>query len=349
MKRSILTAALLPLATLLFVAEAMAREQINIVGSSTVYPFATVVAENFGRAGNHKTPKVESTGTGGGLKLFCEGLGIRTPDISNASRRIKQSEIDMCRRQGVDNIIELKIGYDGIVFANTREAASMDIGLKHLFMALAKEVPSPDGAEKPVANPYMTWKDIDPSLPDMKIEVLGPPPTSGTRDAFAELALEGGCKKFAWIRAMKSVDKSAYKKMCHTVREDGAYIESGENDNLIVQKLKANPSAFGIFGFSFLDQNTDSVKSIGIDGVEPSFDAIADGSYPISRALYLYTKKSHVGVIPGIKEYLQEFLSDRASGNDGYLMDKGLIPLPTEEKMKSRQAITGLVTLPAKI
>ena len=225
----------------------------------------------------------------------------------------------------------------------------MDIDVRHLFLALAKNIPSPDGTEKLVPNPYKTWKDIDPSLPDMKIEVLGPPPTSGTRDAFAELALEGGCKKFPWIKAMKKVDKGAYKKVCHTVREDGAYIESGENDNLIVQKLKANPTAFGIFGFSFLDQNTDSLKGIRIDGVAPTFDAIADGDYLISRALYLYIKKTHVGVIPGIKEYLQEFISNRASGNDGYLADKGLIPMPMKEKMGYEQALNSLATLPAKI
>ena len=350
MKRIILNVSLLPLVTgLLFAAEAVARDQINIVGSSTVYPFATVVAENFGRAGDFKTPKIESTGTGGGLKLFCEGVGVKTPDVSNASRRIKQKEIDMGLNNGVNGIVELKIGYDGIVFANTKETASMSIGLKHLFLALAKEVPSPDGAEKLVPNPYVTWKDIDPSLPEMKIEVLGPPPTSGTRDAFAELALEGGCKKFAWIKAMKNSDKKAYRKVCHTVREDGAYIESGENDNLIVQKLKANPSAFGIFGFSFLDQNTDSVKGIEINGVAPAFDAIADGRYPISRALYLYTKKTHVGVIPGIKEYLEEFLSVRASGNEGYLADRGLIPMPVEEKMKYRQNLRELAVLPPKI
>ena len=349
MKRNILTTAVLPLATLLFATEVAARDQINIVGSSTVYPFATVVAENFGRASDFKTPKIESTGTGGGLKLFCEGVGVRTPDISNASRRIKQTEIDMCRGNGVANIIELKIGYDGIVFANTKKAASMGIGVKHLFLALAKEVPSPNGAEKLVPNPYRTWKDVDPSLPDMKIEVLGPPPTSGTRDAFAELALEGGCKKFAWIKAMKDTDKTAYKKVCHTVREDGAYIESGENDNLIVQKLKANPTAFGIFGFSFLDQNTDSVKGIAIDGVAPTFDAIAEGDYPIARALYLYTKKMHVGAIPGIKEYLKEFLSNQASGDDGYLADRGLIPMPAEEKTQYEQALNRLATLPAKI
>ncbi len=350
MQRSIPTVILLSLAALLFGTEATARDQINIVGSSTVYPFATMVAENFGLTSDFKTPKIESTGTGGGFKLFCEGVGVKTPDITNASRRIKQTEVDMCMGNGVTGIIELKIGYDGIVFANTKKAGNMmGIGTKHLFLALAKEVPSPDGTEKLVPNPYRTWKDIDASLPDMKIEVLGPPPTSGTRDAFAELALEGGCKKFAWIKAMKDTDKSAYKQVCHTVREDGAYIESGENDNLIVQKLKANPTAFGIFGFSFLDQNAEAVRGIEIDGVAPTFDAIAEGSYPISRALYLYTKKTHVGVIPGIKEYLEEFMSSQASGDNGYLADKGLIQAPMEEQMTYRQTLRELATLSAKI
>lgn len=309
-----------------------ARDYISIVGSSTVYPFATVVAEQFGKTTQFKTPKIESTGSGGGLKLFCAGVGVEHPDITNASRRIKQSEVDQCSTNGVKDIIEVKIGYDGIVLANTKKAKPFDLTLKDIYLALAKDVPDPAGGEKTVPNPYKTWKDVNSSLPNKKIEVLGPPPTSGTRDAFVELAMEGGCKEFGWIKDIKSMDKKAYKAMCHTIREDGAYIEAGENDNLIVQKLEANPNALGIFGFSFLDQNADIVQGSRIDGVAPNFEAIASGAYPVSRPLYFYVKKAHVGVIPGIEEYLVEFTSEKAWGPDGYLADKGLIPMPEDER-----------------
>jgi phosphate transport system substrate-binding protein len=216
---------------------------------------------------------------------------------------------------------------------------------KDIFLALAKDVPDPGGAEKLIPNPYKTWKDVNPSLPDKKIEVLGPPPTSGTRDAFVELAMEGGAKKFAWIKDMKKKDKKRYKAVCHTVREDGAYIEAGENDNLIVQKLAANPNALGIFGFSFLDQNTDKIQGSFVDGVQPTFDAIADGKYPVSRPLFFYVKKAHAGVIQGIKEYLKEFTSDKAWGPDGYLSEKGMIPMPDEERAKFRKDVGSLTTI----
>jgi len=309
-----------------------ARDHIMIVGSSTVYPFATVVAERFGKSTKFKTPKIESTGSGGGLKLFCAGVGVDHPDITNASRKIKSSEIEKCKSNGVNEIVEVKIGYDGIVIANSRKHAPMELTLKDVFLALAKEVPAADGSETLEPNPFKTWKDVNPALPDMAIEVLGPPPTSGTRDAFVELAMEGGCKQFDWIKAMKKKDKKAYKKLCHTIREDGAYVEAGENDNLIVQKLDANPKALGIFGYSFLDQNSDRVQGSPIGGVTPEFDAIANGEYPISRPLYFYVKKAHVDSIPGIREYLAEFTSEKTWGKDGYLSDKGLIPMPDAER-----------------
>ena len=309
-----------------------ARDHITIVGSSTVYPFATVVAERFGKNTAFKTPKVESTGSGGGLKLFCAGVGVDHPDITNASRKIKSSEIEMCKGNGVNEIIEVKIGYDGIAIANSRKAKPMQLTLRDVFLALAKEVPATDGSETLVANPYKTWSDVNPALPATAIEVLGPPPTSGTRDAFVELAMEGGCKTFDWIGAMKKKDKSAYKKLCHTIREDGGYVEAGENDNLIVQKLDANPKALGIFGYSFLDQNSDRVQGSPISGVTPEFEAIANGDYPISRPLYFYVKKAHVGSIPGMREYLAEFTSEKAWGEEGYLSDKGLIPMPNAER-----------------
>ena len=330
-------------------AHAASREHIEVVGSSTVYPFATVVAETFGKNTEFKTPKIESTGSGGGLKLFCQGVGLEHPDVTNASRRIKQSEIDKCAANGVKDIIEVKVGYDGIAFANSKKADVISISRKEIFLALAKEVPNPDGSEALIENPYKNWNEINPELPATKIEVLGPPPTSGTRDAFVELAMEGGCKKFDWIKAIKKQDKKLYKSICHSIREDGAYVEAGENDNLIVQKLEANPNAFGIFGYSFLDQNSDKVHGAMVEGVEPEFDSIADGDYPISRSLYFYVKKAHIGVIPGLQEFAAEFMSNKASGDEGYLSDRGLIPMPSDEHKKFKTDVAEQNTLPAKI
>jgi phosphate transport system substrate-binding protein len=323
---------------------AMARDTISIVGSSTVYPFATVVAERFGRTGN-ATPKIESTGSGGGMKLFCQGVGTQHPDITNASRRMKKSEFELCQSNGVKDITEVKVGYDGIVIANSVKGKHIDLSLRDVFLALAKDVPNPDGSEELVANPYKTWKEVNPALPNTKIEVLGPPPTSGTRDAFNELAIEGGCKSFPWLKAIKGEDKSKYKAICRSVREDGAYVEAGENDNLIVQKLDANPKALGVFGFSFLEENMDKVRGSEINGIKPSFETIADSTYPISRPLYFYVKKAHVGVIPGVAEFLNEFTSEKAYGEDGYLSDRGLIPMPTEERSSVTASVTGLEPL----
>ncbi|MCH9673969.1 MAG: substrate-binding domain-containing protein, partial [Gammaproteobacteria bacterium] len=309
-----------------------ARDYISVVGSSTVYPFATVVAETFGKSSNFKTPKVEATGSGGGLKLFCSGLGVKHPDIANASRRIKQSEIDQCSGNGVKEVIEVKIGYDGIVMANSKSADQMSLTRKDIFLALAREVPDPAGGETLIENPYATWKDVNAALPNKPIVVLGPPPTSGTRDAFVELAMEGGCKTFPFIKMMKKTDKQRYKSVCHSIREDGAFVEAGENDNLIVQKLGADKDALGVFGYSFLDQNSDKVQGSKVDGTDPTFENIADGSYPVSRPLYFYVKTAHIGKIPGIKQYLSEFTSDKAWGEEGYLADKGMIPMPDGER-----------------
>jgi phosphate transport system substrate-binding protein len=316
-----------------------ARDYISIVGSSTVYPFATVVAEQFGKTTSFKTPKIESTGSGGGLKLFCAGVGVEHPDITNASRRIKQSECDKCAKNGVTDIVEVKIGYDGIVVGYSKKGQAISLSRKDLFLALAKDVPDPAGGEKTIPNPYKTWKDVNSALPDYKIEVLGPPPTSGTRDAFVELAMETGAKSFGWIKAL---DKKPFRQIAHTIREDGAYIEAGENDNLIVQKLDANPQAFGIFGFSFLDQNTDKIQGAKVDGVPPTFDNIAAGDYPVSRPLFFYVKKAHVDVIPGMKEYLAEFTSAKAWGEDGYLADKGMIPMPNKERSEYGNNVANL-------
>jgi len=324
---------------------ASGRDVINIVGSSTVYPFATVVAERFGKSSKFKTPKIESTGTGGGIKLFCAGVDINTPDITNASRRMKQSEFNLCQKNGVKKIVEVLVGYDGIVLANTKLKPQMQLSLRDIFLALAKSVPATDGSETLIDNPYKTWQDVNPNLPANKIEVLGPPPTSGTRDAFAELALEGGCQTFSFLKALKKKNKSRYKAICHGVREDGAYIEAGENDNLIVQKLVANPNAMGVFGFSFLDQNSDIIQGSIINLATAEFESIADGDYPISRPLYFYVKKAHIGVIPGIAEYITAFTSEAAYGEDGYLTDKGLIPLDDAKRQMMRQNANDLQNL----
>ena len=320
------------------------RDYVYVVGSSTVYPFATVVAERFGRSSEFKTPKIESTGSGGGLKLFCDGVGVDYPDVTNSSRAIKQSEVDSCAANGVTEIVEVKIGYDGIVIANAIGAQTISLTRRDIFLALAKEVPGSDDGEL-IENPHKTWADVNPKLPAARIEVLGPPPTSGTRDAFVELAMEGGCETVPWIKELKSSDKATYKAICHTIREDGAFVEAGENDNLIVQKLEANPDAFGIFGFSFLDQNMEKVKGAPVDGIAPSFDAIADGDYPVSRPLYFYAKKAHVDVIPGLRGYLREFTSERAWGEEGYLSERGLIPMPDEERDEVASAVRDLTPL----
>tara|TARA_B100001758_G_scaffold97295_1_gene83154 strand:+ start:3505 stop:4500 length:996 start_codon:yes stop_codon:yes gene_type:complete len=323
-----------------------ARDTIRIVGSSTVYPFATVVAETFGRADNgFKTPIIESTGSGGGLKLFCAGKGPSTPDITNASRRIKSKEVKLCAKNGITDIVEHKIGFDGIVMANAKGGPSFNISRKDLYMALAAKVPCGFQDGVTCENESQTWKDVNASLPNIPIEVYGPPPTSGTRDAFAELALGGGCKSVPWIKKFKKKDKKAWKKLCYTVREDGKYIEAGENDNLIIQKLVANPNAMGVFGFSFLDQNRDQVKGAVVDGVTPTFDSIASGKYKVSRSLFFYVKKDHIGSIPGIREYMAAFMDDKAIGNDGYLLDKGLIPLPQDMRSKYQSDSKNLANL----
>ena len=306
---------------------ASAQDAIQIVGSSTVFPFATAVAERFGQMGAFPTPVVESTGTGGGIKLFCEGVGEQTPDIANASRRIKDSEIDSCVANGVTPV-EVRIGFDGIVLANAKAGPALSLTGVQVFAALAKDV-IVDGAV--VANPYVNWSDIDPSLPAEKIEVLGPPPTSGTRDAFVELIMVAHCQE------------GIAEDACGAIREDGAYIDAGENDNLIVQKLEANPAAVGIFGFSFLDQNADALQGAAIDGISPTFEAIADGAYPVSRSLFFYVKKEHVGVVPGLAEFTAEFTSAAATGEEGYLLDKGLIPLPAADHEQAAADAAGLV------
>ena len=330
---------------LLFSIAVQARDQISVVGSSTVYPFSTVVAENFGRDTGMKTPKIESTGSGGGMKLFCAGLGVNHPDITNSSRRIKKTELEKCTKAGIE-VVEIKVGYDGIVIANSKKGEKFNLSKRDIFLALAKDVPEGNAeGGKLIPNPNKTWKEVNSNLPDIKIEVLGPPPTSGTRDAFNELAIEGGCKTFPNLKAIKKEDKKKYKAICRAVREDGIYIEAGENDNLIVQKLAENKNALGVFGFSFLAENEDKIQGSNIDGNEPTFENIASKAYPVSRPLYFYIKTAHVDVIPGIREFVEAYTSDDAFGPDGYLSERGLIPMPDEEREFFRKSGEEMIIL----
>jgi phosphate transport system substrate-binding protein len=329
----------------LAVTPALARDQIRIVGSSTVYPFTTAVAEAFGKSSGMKTPVVESTGTGGGFKLFCEGVGENFPDFTNASRAIKKSEFETCQKNGVTDIVEVTVGFDGLTIASSAAAPDVNFTKQQIFMALAKQVPGADG--KLVDNPYKMWNEIDPSLPAQKIEVLGPPPTSGTRDSFAELVMEKGAEAFESLKALKKDDAKAFEAVWKTIRTDGAYVEAGENDNLIVQKLEANPNAFGIFGFSFLEENEGKIKGAKVEGVAPSFETVSDASYKVARPLFIYAKKQHVGTVPGMAEFLAEYTSAKAMGEEGYLADKGLIPLPADRAGASAEAAKNLTTLTA--
>ena len=289
---------------------ASARDQIRIVGSSTVYPFTTAVAEQFGKSGAGKTPVVESTGTGGGMKLFCAGVGEAHPDLTNASRAMKKGEFDDCQKNGVKDIVEIKVGIDGLTIAQSKAGPAMKLTMEQVFLALAEQVPDKDG--KLVANPNKNWSDIDKSLPNIKIEVLGPPPTSGTRDSFHELFMEVGAKKIAALKELQKADAKAFDKVWKSIRKDGAYVEAGENDNVIVQKLEANKNAFGIFGYSFLEENTAKLRGVADRRRRADYDAISSGKYKGARPLFVYVKKQHVGVVPGIDKFVAEYVSAKA-------------------------------------
>lgn len=321
-------AGVLAVATLAMAGAAFARE-IRIVGSSTVFPFSTTVAEQFGANYNFPTPIVEATGSGSGIKLFCEGVGQGFPDIANSSRRMKGSEWDLCHSNNVIDIVEVVIGYDGIVLANAKRAEAFDLTRREIFLALAREVPI-NG--RLVPNPYKRWSDISAELPDLPIQVFGPPPSSGTRDAFLELAMAPGAKEFPMLREIGEDDASLFTEIAHAIREDGAWIDAGENDGAIVQRLTKNPEALGVFGFSFLIQNEDRIRGAKVGGVSPDFAEIASGRYQISRSLYVYLKKAHLGVVAGLGEFLNAFTDERAWGDEGYLIDKGLIPLPLAQR-----------------
>lgn len=313
-----------------------ARNEIRIVGSSTVFPFAKAVAEKFSVSGTNTSPILESTGTGGGMKLFCAGIGANTPDIVNASRRMKASELEMCNENGVTEVVEIQIGIDGIAVAQSNEGPAINLTPKQIYQAIAER---PFGKE----NTVKKWSDIDPSLPDVVINVYGPPSTSGTRDALTELIMEVGCQTDPATKALKDTNEDEYKSICHDVRADGPYIDAGENDNLIVQKLKANPNSLGIFGYSFLEENANSVRGVPVSGVKPTYDAIASGEYPGARPLYIYAKKQHVGVIPGLQDFLTEFSS--AGGSDGYLVAIGLIASPDDIRARVADTVKNLPIL----
>ena len=332
-------------AGMLFSGAAEARDQIRIVGSSTVYPFTTAVAEQLGKTAGVKTPVVESTGTGGGMKLFCAGIGANHPDATNASRRIKKSEFDDCQKTGVKDIVEINIGFDGLTVAQSKQGTPIKLSLAQLLLAVAKEVPGPDG--KLIPNPNKNWSDIDKSLPNIKIEVLGPPPTSGTRDSFHELLLEKGAEQIPALAALKKSDSKAFDKVWKTLREDGAYVEAGENDNVIVAKLEANKNAFGVFGYSFLEENTAKLRGVPLNGVAPEFENITSGKYPGARRMYVYIKKAHVGVVPGLDKFAAEYVSPKALGEDGYLAKKGLVTLPKSEADAVRKSIMQMQAMSA--
>jgi phosphate transport system substrate-binding protein len=320
------------------------RNGIWAAGSSTVFPFATRVAENFGRNNPEGAPpRVESLGTGGGIQAFCQGLGPSTPDIANASRRMKASEFDLCAQNGVTEIIELTIGYDGIVVATARDGASFNFELNDLYEGLAKDVPGPNGTFTP--NPARTWAQVNPTLPNQRIQVYGPPPTSGTRDAFLELGMTPGAKLVPATAAVEAQDGDRFEGLAHTIREDGGWIDSGENDNAILQTLTRTPGSLGVFGYSFLEQNMDTVKAETIDGIAPSPQTIANGTYPLARSLYIYVKKAHIGVTPGLQAFLIEFTSEAAVGEGGYLQDRGLVPLPEPELVRQRAIATALTPM----
>ncbi len=309
---------------------ANANDQIRIVGSSTVYPFTSYVAEEFGATTGNKIPVVESTGTGGGMKIFCSGSGLDTPSFTNASRPIKASEFDTCKSNGVTAITGLMVGFDGIAISQSKTNPKMDLKLEHIFLALAEEVPSKDGKSL-IKNPYKYWNEIDSSLPKREIRMIGAPTTSGTRDSFDEMVMEVASKKFeAYGDA-----KGKYKK----IRTDGAYIPGGENDNLIVQQLTQDKAALGYFGYSFLEENHDKIQGIALNGVEPTAESIAKGEYPVSRSMFMYMKNAHIGKVKGMEEFINMYASDAMIGQKGVLKNIGLIPMPTETLKEVQKAV----------
>lgn len=352
-------------------AEAQSRDSIRIVGSSTVFPFTTAASENFGSTSGFRTPVVESTGTGGGMNLFCAGVGLRHPDITGASRRMLPSEFELCRRNGVREITEIPIGYDGIVITRAAGTPSIDFERRELYLALAATIPMPvDGTGAPVfsaagqllpgrdfndvaayscevfiPNPHRRWSDISNDLPSDRIEVIGPPPTSGTRDSWIELAIQPGARQIECLDALRGSDRNRFEEISSRLREDGPWIDGGENDNVIVQTVANSGTAFGVFGYSYLEQNMDRLSAATIEGVEPEYDAISEGIYPVARSMYVYVKNQHVAAVPGIVEWVEELTSEDASGPFGYLADRGLVALPESQRASVRERSRALTPL----
>jgi phosphate transport system substrate-binding protein len=336
-------------ASFLLVASGCSGERpnaISVVGSSTLFPFSSAAAEQFAARGLFRAPKVESTGTGGGLAIFCRGIGPNQPDIANASRRIKKGEFETCAKAGVTEIVEVKLGYDGIVIANAKAGPTAAFTKAQFWEGLAKEIWD-EGQGKFIPNPHKRWSDVSPELPDIAIDVMGPPPTSGTRDAFVELVLEKGAADIPALKALKEQDDKEFKIRAGTLREDGAWKDSGENDNLIVQALSRSPEQFGVFGFSFYEENADRVQAAPLNGALPSAEAIIDGSYAASRSLYFYVKKAHVGKTAGLKEFAIELVSPQAAGLRGYLRGRGMVPLAPDELAVQQQTVEALKTMSA--
>lgn len=333
MRRLIATTTIAASVTMMIAAStAQARDQIRIVGSSTIFPLTTKVAEYFGKTTGEPAPVVESTGSGGGFKLFCGGIGSEYPDIVDASRQITGSETAICAANSVRNISEIKIGYDGIVLLGSRKAPAMTLSARQLYLALARTVPV-QGASVP--NPHVKWSDIDANLPDIPIRVYGPPPTSGTRDLMGQLLMDKGCAEFSDIASLESTDPESFRLLCRTIREDGAYIEAGENDRLVISKLEKDPKSYGVMGFNNLDRNREAMQGIPINGVAPDYDTILDGSYPGSRALYLYVKDDHQQLVRTLGAFVATYTSDAVIGEEGLLADNGLVPLPENERQEA--------------
>ncbi|MEO1040621.1 MAG: substrate-binding domain-containing protein [Pseudomonadota bacterium] len=347
------------------------REVIRIVGSSTVFPFTTAVAENFGAKTGFSTPVVEATGTGGGMNLFCSGVGQQHPDVTGASRPMKASEFQLCQDNGVTDITEILIGFDGIVLGNAVTGPQINLDKRELFLALVAEAPAPvdeageflvdeNGALLPgrsfsqtagyscarfTDNPFQRWSDINSDLPDARIEVFGPPPTSGTRDAFVELGMHLGARRIACLEALHVSDEGRFEDLASRIREDGGWVDAGENDNTIIQTLANSPSSFGVFGYSFLEQNGDRIQGATITGVPPQYELIASGEYPISRSLFVYLKNQHVGVVPGMAEFVEELTSEDSWGPFGYLAERGLVALPDATRPDAREAALALTAM----
>jgi len=337
------------------------RQVLRIAGSSTVFPFSTSTAENFGAKTQFPTPVVESIGTGGGMNLFCAGVGRDFPDLTGASRRMLSTEYQRCQDNGVTAITEIRIGYDGIVVANSVNGQSVDFDLEDIYLALAAEIPMPVSADgEPlftpqgrlrdgmshadaaghscsafIPNPYRRWSEVDSDLPDERIEVFGPPPTSGTRDAWIELGIQGGARKISCLAELRAHDRVRFNTLTARLREDGPWIDAGEDDNVIVRTVSNSTGMFGVFGYSYLEQNTDRVQAASVDRVAPTYETISSGDYPISRSMYIYVKNQHEGLVPGLREFIDELTSEEAWGPFGYLADRGLIALPETSREES--------------